>query len=222
MELLNKIADSGWNKLQDQFFTNGQLDYSKLQDFLIHELLGRDADQNILDALQLNENKDGFIVDLNSVSNMTWVESILTSKVNKDVIDLQLKGNAFYQRSVFGMDSPYIATGDDEVPNEINGGKPLQMINEEGSMDAVVSIDYFMDIIPKEYKYNFDKAKQWLIDNGIISGVKTGEIAWSNAEANTMSYRIPTQAASSIGALRFVDVLPIVRDTIVLPREFTA
>ena len=153
---------------------------------------------------------------------MTWVESILTSKVNKDVIDLQLKGNAFYQRSIFGMDSPYIAMSDDEVSNEINGGKPLQMINEEGSMDAVVSIDYFMDIIPKEYKYNFNKAKQWLIDNGIISGVKTGEIAWSNAEANTMSYRIPTQAASSIGALRFVDVLPIVRDTIVLPKEFTA
>lgn len=222
MELLNKVANLGWNKLQDQFFTKGHLDYSKLQDFLTHELLGRDADQNILDALQLNENKDGFIVDLNSVSNMTWVESILTSKVNKDVIDLQLKGNAFYQRSIFGMDSPYIAMSDDEVSNEINGGKPLQMINEEGSMDAVVSIDYFMDIIPKEYKYNFNKAKQWLIDNGIISGVKTGEIAWSNAEANTMSYRIPTQAASSIGALRFVDVLPIVRDTIVLPKEFTA
>ena len=37
-----------------------------------------------------------------------------------------------------------------------------------------------------------------------------------------MSYRIPTQATSSIGALRFVDVLPIVRDTIVLPKEFTA
>ena len=222
MELLNKVADAGWNRLQDQFFTDGRIDYSKLQDFLVHELVGRDADQNILDALQLNENKDGFIVDLNSVSNMSWVESILTSKVNKEVIDLRLKGNAFYQRSIFGMDSPYITMNEDDVSNEINGGKPLQMINEEGSMDAVVSIDYFMDIIPKEYQYNFKRAKQWLIDNGIISGVKTGEIAWSNAEANTMSYRIPTQAASSISALRFVDVLPIVRDTIVLPKEFTA
>ena len=222
MELLNKVADSGWSKLQDEFFTNGRLDYSKLRDFLVHELVGRDADQNILDALQLNENKDGFVVDLNSVSNMSWVESILTSKVNKDVIDLRLKGNAFYQRSVFGMDSPYITMNEDDAADEINGGKPLQMINEEGSMDAVVSIDYFMDIIPKEYQYNFKRAKQWLIDNDIISGVKTGEIMWSNAEANTMSYRIPTQAASSISALRFADVLPIVRDTIVLPKEFTA
>ena len=51
MELLNKVANLGWNKLQDQFFTKGHLDYSKLQDFLTHELLGRDADQNILDAL---------------------------------------------------------------------------------------------------------------------------------------------------------------------------
>ena len=125
MELLNKVADSGWSKLQDEFFTNGRLDYSKLRDFLVHELVGRDADQNILDALQLNENKDGFVVDLNSVSNMSWVESILTSKVNKDVIDLRLKGNAFYQRSVFGMDSPYITMNEDDVADEINGGKPL-------------------------------------------------------------------------------------------------
>src|SRR5574344_1203341 len=36
-----------------------------------------------------------------------------------------------------------------------------------------------------------------------------------------MSYRIPTQAVSSIHALRFVDVLPVVKDTIILPSEFT-
>lgn len=222
MGLLNDIAKKNWDELTNQFFVDGVVDYEKLQDFLIRELKGRNADQNLLDALQLNEDKTGFIVDLNSVSNMAWVESILTSKVNKDVIDLKFKGNAFYQRSVFGMDSPYMRVDEDSLPSSINGGKPLQMINEEGSMDAVVSIDYFMDIIPKEYKYNFKRAKQWLIDNGIISGIKTGEIAWNNAEANTMSYRIPTQAASSIGALRFVDVLPIVRDTIVLPKEFTA
>jgi len=73
----------------------------------------------------LNEDKTGFVVDLNSVSNMAWVESILTSKVNKDVIDLKFKGNAFYQRSVFGMDSPYIRVDEDSLPSNINGGKPL-------------------------------------------------------------------------------------------------
>jgi hypothetical protein len=36
-----------------------------------------------------------------------------------------------------------------------------------------------------------------------------------------VGYRIPTQAISSIHALRCVDVVPVVRDTIILPKEFT-
>jgi hypothetical protein len=99
--------------------------------------------------LELNEAGDGFNVDLNSVSNMAWVESILSSKVGTDVIDIRTKGNAFYQRTVFGMDSPYKVISSENIESKLNGGKPLRMINEEGSMDAVVSIDYFMDIIPK-------------------------------------------------------------------------
>ena len=47
------------------------------------------------------------------------------------------------------MDSPYKVISSENIESKLNGGKPLRMINEEGSMDAVVSIDYFMDIIPK-------------------------------------------------------------------------
>ena len=84
------------------------------------------------------------------------------------------------------------------------------MINEEGSMDAVISIDYFEDILPKNLSFN--EARQWLIDHNII-----GE----GAKANTIGYRIPTQAQSSIHALRFVDVVPAVKSTVILPTEFT-
>jgi len=66
------------------------------------------------------------------------------------------------------------------------------MINEEGSMDAVVSIDFFYNIIPQSIRYNFDAAKQWLIDNDIISGVKSFDTEWNNAKANIVAYRIPT------------------------------
>ena len=84
------------------------------------------------------------------------------------------------------------------------------MINKEGSMDAVISIDYFQDILPKNLSYN--EARQWLLDHNII-----GE----NATSNTIGYRIPTQAQSSIHALRFVDVVPAVKSTVILPTEFT-
>ena len=84
------------------------------------------------------------------------------------------------------------------------------MINKEGSMDAVISIDYFQDILPKNLSYN--EARKWLLDHNII-----GE----NATSNTIGYRIPTQAQSSIHALRFVDVVPAVKSTVILPTEFT-
>mgnify|MGYP000983543315 CR=1 FL=1 len=89
------------------------------------------------------------------------------------------------------------------------------MVNNDGSMDAIISIDFFSDIIPHSIRNNFKKSRQWLLDNKIIGNTK-------DVVANTISARIPTQAQSSISPLRFVDVLPVVRSTIVLPAEFTA
>jgi hypothetical protein len=72
--------------------------------------------------------------------------------------------------------------------------------------------DKYSDFVPKRKmrKMSFDEARQWLLDNGVIGG-----------KANIIAYRIPTQAESSIHALRCVDVLPVVRDTVILPEEFT-
>ena len=232
MSRMNEMADIGYNRVMEQFTDkNGQIDLVKFSKFAIGELKNRNADKNILDALKCTYETDDngniipetvqFPVDINTVSNVQWLETIINSVINKNAIDITFKGNAFYQRSVFGMDSPMKVISDKDSKYELNGGKPLQMINEEGSMDAVVSIDYFKDIIPPGIFYNFNKAKQWLIDNDIISGVKTGETEWHNASAQTMGYRIPTQALASISALRFVDVIPVVRDTIILPKEFT-
>jgi hypothetical protein len=53
-----------------------------------------------------------FVTDINVVSNMAWIESILISHINKKVIDINFKGNAFYQRSVFGLDSPTVLNDD--------------------------------------------------------------------------------------------------------------
>lgn len=59
---------------------------------------------------------------------------------------------------------------------------------------------------------SIDELRNWLKSRGII-----GE----NAKASIIGYRIPTQAQSSIHALRIVDILPVVNDTIILPAEFT-
>lgn len=209
MQAINKLEEIGKQELYDKFFTNGKLDNQKLCDYLQSQLSSRNANKGLLEALQLN--KDGELnCPIAATSDSSWIESIFKSTIDKAIIKIPTPGNSFVQRSVFAVENSQTKGGKIEGRSVYNGHK-LQMINKDGSMDAVVSIDYFDYILPKR-KMSFEEKRQWLIDHKII-----GE----DAEANTIGYRIPTQAQSSIHALRFVDVIPAVKSTIILPEEFT-
>jgi hypothetical protein len=145
---------------------------------------------------------------LEALSNSGWIQSIITSLANKHIVDVNLPGAAYIQRSVYSMEGNNIL-GD----NQVHGIPKLHISNNWSSMDAVVSIDYFYKFCPFLEDMGFEDARQWLIDHNVI-----GE----NAKAETVAYRIPTQANSSIHALRFIDVIGTIRDTIILPEEFTA
>ncbi len=226
MDSINQLSDMGVKEVDDLFFTYGEFDIQKFAKFLNDELTSRNANKNTIDAITIKvDDADGskhLNVPLAAQSDPHWIESILTSALNKRIVDVKTPGNAFYQRSVFAMEGHIVSDDEyDTLPaaarkiinwQTLNEGKQLQFINNDGSMDAVISIDYFEHIIPKGM--SFDQARKWLFDNKIIGNR-------SDVKANTIGYRIPTQAQSSIHALRFVDVLPVVKDTIILPREFT-
>lgn len=226
MDSIKELSDIGVKEVDDLFFTNEEFDIQKFAKFLNDELTSRNANKNTIDAITIKvDDADGskhLNVPLAAQSDPHWIESILTSALNKRIIDVKTPGNAFYQRSVFAMEGNVISDDEyDKLPaaakklinwQTLNEGKQLQFVNNDGSMDAVISIDYFEHIIPEGM--SFDQARKWLFDNKIIGNR-------SDVKANTIGYRIPTQAQSSIHALRFVDVLPVVKDTIILPREFT-
>lgn len=225
MGSIKELSDIGVKEVDDLFFTNDELDIQKFAKFLNDELTSRNANKNTIDAITIKVDADGskhLNIPLAAQSDPHWIESILTSALNKRIIDVKTTGNAFYQRSVFAMEGNVISDDEyDKLPaaakklinwQTLNEGKQLQFVNNDGSMDAVISIDYFEHIIPEGM--SFDQARKWLFDNKIIGNR-------SDVKANTIGYRIPTQAQSSIHALRFVDVLPVVKDTIILPREFT-
>ena len=226
MDSIKQLSDMGVKEVDDLFFTNEEFDIQKFAKFLNDELTSRNANKNTIDAITIKvDDADGskhLNVPLAAQSDPHWIESILTSALNKRIIDVKTPGNAFYQRSVFAMEGNVISDDEyDKLPaaakklinwQTLNEGKQLQFVNNDGSMDAVISIDYFEHIIPEGM--SFDQARKWLFDNKIIGNR-------SDVKANTIGYRIPTQAQSSIHALRFVDVLPVVKDTIILPREFT-
>lgn len=243
-----ELAKLGLNELEDELFdtstnedgtvTSKSLNIAKFSEMLTRELTDRGSSSEMLDAVSMNNGK--MKLPLAAMSNLGWIQSIIASIVNKRIVDIRTPGYAYIQRSVWGMEKTSIIS-DENIPPSLYGGKPLKMINENGSMDCVLSIDFFEKIIPKIPKRDedghiiyqvdedghfvlnkdnnrkpvmenmpFEQARQWLIDNGMIGG-----------EPTIFGYRIPTQAISSIHALRCVDVLPVVRDTVVLPAEFT-
>lgn len=217
MDSIKALSDIGVTEIEDMFFTNGSIDPSKLSKYLNEQLTSRNANKVLLDMIQSYidpETKLVTLPPLSATSDASWIESIVISTVNKHVIDITTPGSSFVQRSVFAIENGEgegSIQSDVDMDKTINGGKRLEMINEDGSMDAVISINFFDDILPKK-PMSFEEKRQWLINNGIIG---------PNTKANTIGYRIPTQAQSSIHALRFVDVVPAVKDTIILPEEFT-
>ena len=212
MDAIKKISDIGKRKIVDDFFIDGDeengIDNKKLSKYLKEQLGTRGVSKAVLQSVELDDNGE-FSVPLSSVGNASWVESILISKINKDIIDINLPGTSFTQRSVFAIEDGSLQS-DKNMDISINGGKRLQMINSEGTMDAVVSIDFFESLLP--HGLSFNEARQWLIDNDLIGDSSTSE---------TIGYRIPTQAQSSIHALKFVDVIPATKSAIILPEEFT-
>lgn len=281
MESFNKYLDARHDRFVKRFYTNGKVDMEKLKAIMQSEISRMEASDPVSNAFDLEEVKvDGetvkrFVMPIAAMSNTNWLQSVVASVVNKDLIDVVMPGNAFYQRSAYMVEGQMSDAlndhlgrkkqavhilGDKEIGGNhrwaLNHGKPLLEINEDKSMDIVLSIDFFDYIFNDhpELKYqSFDAKKDYLIKHGVISGFakdketfipkkgdsyiddngdivnveedQTVEIEarkWHNATAQIVGYRIPTQAVSSIHALRCVDVLPVVRDTVILPKTITA
>ena len=226
MDSIRKIAKHGEISLRAELFHNdGTLNLKAFSKLMKDELSRRGASRDMIDGFTVisEGGKDRFKVTMGAQGDVNWIQSIIASAVNKKVVDINTPGNLFIQRSVWGMQGKTTLVNDKNIPSSLNNGNKLKMINEHGAMDCILSIDFFDHLLPRVdgKRLPFKEAKQWLIDNDIISGVKTGQTEWSNAETNIIGYRIPTQAISSIHALRCVDVLPVVRDTVILPEEFT-
>lgn len=230
MGSINALSDLGKEKIKSQLLNeDGTIDIDKFSEFLEEELDQRDADANLIDGIEVVEEEEvdkvtgevrtvrRFNVELEAMSSVDWIQSIIVSKINKEVCDINVKGNAFYQRPAWGVEGKPLILDDatvDFAKRGINNGEKLNVINNDGSMDAVISLDFFYDILPEGIRDNFEKSREWLFKHKIIGNTP-------DVHANCINARIPTQAQSSIGALRFVDVIPVVRDTIILPQEIT-
>lgn len=223
MDAINSLSRIGQNKIRKEFFTNGKVDNRKIVNYLQRQATNSGMSAEIIANLTVDENGN-IVVPVEAQSIRDWIQTKITSFVNKAVVDVNTPGGSAIQMSSFA----YEAVGrsvktDAELGSAFNQGKKLKFLAKEGHMQVILSENFFRDILPEELKNaSFYNKRKWLIDNGII-GSKIVDGVEVESKPYGIGYRIPTQGLSSMFSFQVADIMPTtIGDTIIVPEEFTA
>lgn len=223
MDAINSLSRIGQNKIKKEFFTNGKVDNRKIVNYLQRQATNSGMSAEIIANLTVDENVN-IIVPIEAQSIRDWIQTKITSFVNKAVVDVNTPGGSAIQMSSFA----YEAVGrsvktDAELGSAFNQGKKLKFLAKEGHMQVILSENFFRDILPEELKNaSFYNKRKWLIDNGII-GSRIVDGVEVESKPYGIGYRIPTQGLSSMFSFQVADIMPTtIGDTIIVPEEFTA
>jgi hypothetical protein len=135
----------------------------------------------VIDGFKLDENGE-FRIPLAATSSRNWIESRIISYINKLVVDLNTPGGSAIQMSSFGFKATETRK-QSAIGTAFNDGKKLRFLNKDGSMDVVLSTNFFRHIVPEEYQGSYGQMKNWLLKKGIIG---------QNSIPMGVGYRIPT------------------------------
>lgn len=226
MDCINALTDIGIKDLKNQFYgEDGKIDSKKVHNYFKRIALNNGLPSSVIELL----NNSGTV---ESLMQRVLFEHSVSSLVNSSVIDIPTKGGSAVQQSVLGTvsyDSTQIRTQVDPIKGYpvLNDGRELNWNEKDGSMEVMLSINFFKSVVPLKYQRSYKEMRNWLINHGIIKGWKAekedGTREFSEGMIFGVGYRIPTQGMSSTFAFRVADVLPEqAGDVIIVPREFTA
>lgn len=201
---INALTRIGISDIRERFYKDGHLDDNAVQQFVESVVknngLGSSAEEIIA---------NGGVAA--GIVSRTVFENSSSSIVNSDIVDINTKGGTAIQQSVFG----FVGYGNENVGTlSYNSGKELKWSASEGSMQVMLSMNFFKAVIPDYKNKTHEERREWLVRHNIIG---------DKSKPFGVGYRIPTQGMSSMFAFQVADVLPEqVGDLIIVPREFTA
>lgn len=215
MDAINSLSKIGQDEIRKEFFTKGHVDNRKIVNYLQRQATNSGMSAEIVANLTVDNNGD-ILIPIEAQSIRDWIQTKITSFVNKAVVDVNTPGGSAIQMSSFA----YEAAGrnvktDEDLATAFNEGKKLKFLAKEGHMQVILSENFFRDILPKELKdASYNTKRKWLIENNIIG---------DSSKPYGIGYRIPTQGLSSMFAFQVADIMPqTIGDTIIVPEEFTA
>lgn len=201
---INALTKMGIDDIRERFFKDGHLDNKSVQQF-VESVIRNNGLGSSAEEIVANGGVAAGII------SRTVFENSASSIVNSDIVDINTKGGAAIQQSVFG----FVGYGNQNIGTlSYNSGKELKWSASEGSMQVMLSMNFFKQVIPDFANKTHSQRRDWLVKHNIIG---------DNAKPFGVGYRIPTQGMSSMFSFQVADVLPEqVADLIIVPREFTA
>ena len=227
VDAISTLSDIGKRNIKEQFGItevvdeNGNstftIDKNKFVQMLKDDAISSNLPSNLIDVLKTVNNDNGtedYYIELSGIPALAWIQSRLISMIKKETIDINTPGGSMIQMSNFAFKDSFIEKDTSDYNYKLN--KELRFKDENGRLEAVVSINLFKDLLPKAYL--IEEAKK----NSTTYFEEARKFILSNNNLAALSYRIPTQGMNSTLPITVVDVLPSnVGDTIILPAELT-
>ena len=183
MACINAMTMLGINKVQDRFYSqNNEGRFTHINQRQVRNLVETIVKNNGLGVSAEEIIHNGGVVA--SLMSRKVFEQSVFSAVSKDVIDIQTKGGSAVQQSIFGFtgfDDNSVRSYEDGDYHLLNGGREIRWNTQNGSMEVMLSINFFRPVVPQEYQKTYGMMRQWLIDHDVINGLKSEEY-WNITE----------------------------------------
>ena len=210
MKCIDALTTQGEAQVKKQFFHKNKPSDKKLSAWLKKQAAKDGMSMEFSSSVTLDDRGE-ILVPLEANPSRQFVQSKINSFVNKRIININTPGGSAIQMPHFGFRRTVPM---EQSASALYAGKKLNFLNPDGSMDIILSANFFRHIVPIEYQGTYGQMRKWLLDHNII-----GE----NAEPLHLGYRIPTQGLSSMFSMRCVDITPdIFSDIIIVPDGFTS
>lgn len=183
MACINAMTMLGINKVQDRFYSqNYEGRFTHINQRQVRNLVETIVKNNGLGVSAEEIIHNGGVVA--SLMSRKVFEQSVFSAVSKDVIDIQTRGGSAVQQSIFGFtgfDKDNIQQYEEGDYHLLNGGREIRWNTQNGSMEVMLSINFFRPVVPQEYQKTYGMMRQWLIDHDVINGLKS-EQYWNITE----------------------------------------
>ena len=177
MDCINALTDIGIKDLKNQFYgEDGKIDSSKVHNYFKTIALNNGLPNNVVELLN-----DAGTVE--SLMQRVLFEHSVSSLVNSRVIDIPTKGGSAVQQSILGtvsFDSNHIRSEVEEDLNKYwvpNGGRELNWNEKDGTMEVMLSLNFFKSVVPLEFQKTPKMMRNWLINHCVIKGWKAAALS---------------------------------------------